>query len=385
MTKFSAVHPGGKRILLNVAGKDASKQFKQFHSPAVALNLLPKYYVGDVTSIVSDAVAKQPSTSGSAVKKNEWWTGDNEVFGDLAPFCEPAYCQDNYTPCELKLRLGFDTSGDETTSHISVSRFSADYKESHRVLRSFMRNWVAENILPFMEEWEEKAQKNTEYLPKSLHQAAGKAGIVRVLPGPISWGPKNKVATIPGVPALPAGIPEGSFDFFHESIVWDELANCGNYGILSGITIGAAFGLSALIKYGSEDMLRRVVPEVLRGDEQIALCITEPHAGSDVQGILTTAKLSDDGQSYSVNGEKKWITNGAYAKYFTSAVRTGGAGGAGISIMLLERGPGLTTRQVYTQTSPLAGTAYVMLEDHKVPATNLIGGLNQGFKALMLK
>lgn len=71
------------------------------------------------------------------------------------------------------------------------------------------------------------------------------------------------------------------------------------------------------------------------------------------------------------------------AKYFLAAVRTGGPGAAGISMLLLERGPGLTTRPVYTQTGPLAGTAYVILEDHKVPVGNLIGKLNEGFKTIM--
>ncbi|KAI9019681.1 putative acyl-CoA dehydrogenase [Hyaloraphidium curvatum] len=372
VSKFAAEHPGGKKILLNVAGKDASKQFATFHSPAVELQWLPKLYVGDLVSALP-----APAAGGAVAekKKNQWLTGDNEVFGDLAPFCEPAWYQDNYTPY---------------------------YTESHRKLRAFMRSWVQEHILPQAEEWEERAARHGEYLPKSVHQAAGRAGILRAIAGPASWGKGNSVGKIPGVPGLPAGIPKGEFDMFHgrsskgptsrriscrcrpEQIVWDELLNSGNQGLISGITIGAAFAVSAVAKYGRDELVRKVVPEVMRGDEQIALMITEPHAGSDVQGIQTTAKLSDDGKHFIVNGEKKWITNGNYATYFATAVRTGGAGGAGISILLLKRGPGLTTRHVHTASSVLAGTAYVSLEDHVVPVGNVVGELNGGFKALML-
>ena len=70
--------------------------------------------------------------------------------------------------------------------------------------------------MPFADDWEEKATKDTVYAPTSYHQAAGRAGILRVLPGPISWAKGNKIGSIPGVPALPMGLKEGEFDFFHE-------------------------------------------------------------------------------------------------------------------------------------------------------------------------
>jgi hypothetical protein len=79
-----------------------------------------------------------------------------------------------------------------------------------------MRNFIETEVMPYAEDWEEKAAKNTEYMPKSFHQAAGKAGILRAIAGPSSWGKDNIVKDIPGVPALPAGIKEGEFDFFHE-------------------------------------------------------------------------------------------------------------------------------------------------------------------------
>lgn len=366
---------------------------------AVENSWLPKLYVADVSSALG-TIKSTAASSAPVAPQNPWFTGDNEVFGDLAPFCEPAWCQDNYSPY---------------------------FRESHRKLQKFMRNWVESNILPFADEWEEAGEKRLEYLPRSYIQALGSAGILRALPGPSSW--TKEVSAIPGVPALPAGIPEDEFDMFHLQIVWDEIMRCGYPGIIAGGTTGVAVGLPVLINFASQEIKEKVIPAALRGDVSMALAVTEPHAGSDIQGLLTTAKLSDDSKYFVVNGEKKWITNvsrakrvnltltsyltpsiclsqGAYATYFIAAVRTGGAGGAGISTLLLERGPGLRTRHVYTQTSVLAGTSYVMvslllcllfsslgrfclsetslqLEDLKVPVGNLLGQLNGGFKTIM--
>ena len=78
----------------------------------------------------------------------------------------------------------------------------------------------------------------------------------------------------------------------------------GFAGVVGGLATGVAYGLPPLILYGATELRNRVVGEVLRGDQQMALAITEPHAGSDVQGIQSTGRLSDDGKHFIVNGEK---------------------------------------------------------------------------------
>lgn len=113
----------------------------------------------------------------------------------------------------------------------------------------------------------------------------------------------------------------------------------------------------------------------------ICLAITEPYAGSDVANLQTTAKLSADGKHYVLNGEKKWITNGVFADFFTVAVRTGGKGAAGLSLLLVERTmPGVTTRQMHCQGVWSSGTTYITFEDVKVPVENRIGNEGEGFK-----
>jgi len=140
-------------------------------------------------------------------------------------------------------------------------------------------------------------------------------------------------------------------------------------------------GLPPILKFGPEELRRRIGPECLAGIKNICLAITEPYAGSDVANIKTEAKITDDGKYYIVNGEKKWITNGVFADYFTVAVRTGGPGMGGISLLLIERDmPGVKTRQMLCSGVWASGTSYITFEDVKVPKSNLIGKENGGFK-----
>merc|ERR1712100_833529 len=111
---------------------------------------------------------------------------------------------------------------------------------------------------------------------------------------------------------------------------------------------------------------------------------TEPYAGSDVAGLRTSAVKTPDGKHYIVNGEKKWITNGVFADFFTVAVRTGGDGMGGVSLLLIEKTmPGVTTKRMKCSGVWPSGTTYITFEDVKVPAENLIGKENQGFKYIM--
>lgn len=121
----------------------------------------------------------------------------------------------------------------------------------------------------------------------------------------------------------------------------------------------------------------------MAGTKNICLAITEPSGGSDVAGLQTEAK--DMGDHYLVNGEKKWITNGTFADFFTVAVRTSPEPGFNsISFLLLERGmPGIKTTQMKCSGVWPSGTAYITFEDVKVPKANLIGKENKGFKYIM--
>lgn len=133
-------------------------------------------------------------------------------------------------------------------------------------------------------------------------------------------------------------------------------------------------------------MKRRVAPDVLLGKKFISLAVSEPNAGSDVAGIATVARYAcspldwfyrEEGNHFVVNGNKKWITNGTYADYHVTAVRTGSSGE--LSFLLVESGtPGFKVRKIAIRDSDISGTAYLDFDNCHIPKENLIGKKNQG-------
>jgi alkylation response protein AidB-like acyl-CoA dehydrogenase len=100
------------------------------------------------------------------------------------------------------------------------------------------------------------------------------------------------------------------FDYFHELVITQEIVRCGARGYGDGLLGGKVIGLPPVINFGLEALKAKVVPEVLSGKKFICLAISEAFAGSDVMGMQTHARKSDDGKYWILNGTKKWITNG---------------------------------------------------------------------------
>ena len=216
-------------------------------------------------------------------------------------------------------------------------------------------------IAPFIHEWDEAGD-----FPKELHEKAYNAGIYGA-----AW-PKE----YGGTP------PEGGFDAFHDLILIDELARCAAGGVLWSCFFCFGIALPPVLKVGSEYLRNRVARDVITGKKIMCLAVTEPFGGSDVASLQTTAVR--DGDFYVVNGAKKFITGGMKADYFTTAVRTGGPGMKGISLLLIEKSmPGITVRRMKTQGWWSSNTAYVVFEDVRVPIANLIGEENRGFYSIM--
>jgi len=229
-----------------------------------------------------------------------------------------------------------------------------------------MRAFVDEHLLPNVDEWEERCtQRGEEVDFKRLTQLAAKAGVLA-----------------PMYPASMGGTPpaDGKFDAFHDLIWIDELSRTGASGLIACLTI-FTMALPPVILYGSADIKERVVGPVLRGEKCIALCITEPTAGSDMAGLKTTAIKTPDGKHYVLNGQKKWITQSVGADYFSVACRTGGPGPGGVSVLLVERTlPGVAVKRMKLQGNWVAGTGYVTFEDVLVPVGNLLGKEGEGFR-----
>lgn len=139
------------------------------------------------------------------------------------------------------------------------------------------------------------------------------------------------------------------------------------------------------IKYGGPELQQRVLPDLLRGQKRCCIAITEPEAGSDVANITTTASKTPDKKYYVINGTKKWITNGIWSDYATMAVRTGGEGPAGLSVVLvpLKGHPGVSMRRMTVGGHKTGGTTFIELDDVKVPTANVIGREGEGMRIIM--
>lgn len=233
------------------------------------------------------------------------------------------------------------------------------YDDTHEALCASVRRFVAREILPHVDAWEQAGE-----LPRDLHRKAAAAGILGL-----------------GYPEAYGGTREG-VDVFHSLVQAEELCRPGAGGIVASL-MTHGIGLPPILALGSEAMKQRIAPAVLAGEAIIALAITEPSGGSDVANLKTRAVRRGD--RYIVNGSKMFITSGMRADYCTVAVRTGDEGMGGISLLLIENGmPGFTRARLDKMGWHASDTAVLYFDDVEVPAENLIGSENGGFMGIML-
>jgi len=241
----------------------------------------------------------------------------------------------------------------------STKPSSPFYNESHRQWRDSLRRWLAKEVAPYVEEWEE-----AEEFPESLYKKASEFGLSRL-----------------NYPEQYGGLDSG-FDHFHAIVTCEETAQIGAGGIFASLLVHG-IGLPPILALGSEELKQHIAPPVLAGDKHICLGITEPDAGSDVANIRTRA--TREGDEFVVHGSKMFITGGMRADYMTTAVRTGGPGMGGISLLLIELDrPGVSRTKLKKMGWWASDTAAVYLDEVRVPVANLIGAENQGFLGIVL-
>ncbi|MFE7228390.1 acyl-CoA dehydrogenase family protein [Nocardioides sp. NPDC057577] len=209
-------------------------------------------------------------------------------------------------------------------------------------------------VFPDLQVWEDNQE-----IPRDLHKAAAKQGLLGI-----------------GFPEEAGGEGGGLADTV--AVTEGLMSEGASSGLLAGLfTHGIA--LPHIARHGSDDLIDRYVRPTLAGEKIGSLAITEPDGGSDVAHLRTTA--TRDGDELVVNGAKTFITSGCRADFVTTAVRTGGKGAGGISLLVIDKDtPGFTvTRKLEKMGWKCSDTAELAFEDVRVPAANLVGDENAGF------
>ena len=230
------------------------------------------------------------------------------------------------------------------------------YTAEHEAFREVMRRFVAREIEPYAHQWDEAGE-----FPRSLYAKAADVGLLGL-----------------GFPEEYGGIPA---DQFMKIVASQELARAGAGGVAASL-MSHTIGSPPIARAAQPQVKARVLPQVLSGQKISALAITEPGGGSDVANLRTKARRNGD--HYIVAGEKTFITSGVRADYLTVAVRTGGEGVGGVSLLLIEGNtPGLSRTKLKKMGWWASDTATLHFDDCRVPAENLIGEEGQGFKLIM--
>jgi citronellyl-CoA dehydrogenase len=232
------------------------------------------------------------------------------------------------------------------------------FGEEHEIFRKTLRDFVAREMTPFVDEWEEKKE-----FPASLFKRCGELGFLGA--------------------HYPADVGGADGDWWYAAVWAEELVRSHCAGVNMALTVQSDMATPIINEIGTRQQKDEFLVPALRGDKIAALGVSEPNCGSDVAAIRSTARRVGD--EFVINGSKCWITNGTRAHFITLAVRTGGEGYGGISLVLFPTdAKGFrVTRKIDKMGNHASDTAELSFEDCRIPARNLLGEENQGFYYIM--
>jgi alkylation response protein AidB-like acyl-CoA dehydrogenase len=230
------------------------------------------------------------------------------------------------------------------------------FTEDHQLFRDSVRRFFERELTPHLERWEA-----AEIVDRGFWNKCGEAGLL-----------------CPTVPEEYGGL---GLDFGYNAVIDEELAYAGS---TAGITLHSDIVADYIVAYGTEEQKRHWLPRMVSGETPTAIAMTEPGAGSDLQGVRTSAVK--DGLDYVINGSKTYITNGQHAELTIVVAKTDpGQGAKGTSLILVEaeregyaRGRNLDKIGLHSQD-----TSELFFNDVRVPQTNLLGAEGMGFAYLM--
>ena len=229
-----------------------------------------------------------------------------------------------------------------------------DFTEEHRMIAETTREFVDSEIRPNLEALENHAWE----IARELLKKCGDLGL------------------------LGSTIPEEygglGLDQTTSVVIAELMGRAGGFGSTFGAD--SSIGLLPLLYFGSEELKKTWIPKIVSGELVSAYCLTEAGSGSDAQAAKTTARLTEDGQQYVLNGEKMFITNGSFADVFIVFAKVDGEKDK-FSAFLVERSencrPGSEEHKMGIRSS---STTPIILSDAKIPVGNLIGNIGDGAK-----
>lgn len=232
-----------------------------------------------------------------------------------------------------------------------------EWTEEQELLRRSVSEFVQREVTPHVLDWERAGE-----VPREIFRQLGELGLLGVRLSPDYGG--------------------GGQDFWFTTVLLQELMRCGSIGVPVTIMAHAEFATMLIDRWGSPALRKKYVCAATEGRMIGALGVSEPDAGSDVASLRTRAVR--DGDDYVINGSKLYITNGTIADYITTAVRTGGPGHRGISVIVVPGdSKGLKRRRIQKLGTHSSDTAELFFEDCRVSAKNLVGTENDGFRLIM--
>ena len=234
------------------------------------------------------------------------------------------------------------------------------FKEEHRIFRQMVARFVEQEIEPYAEEWNEAALS-----PKEIWLKMGEMGL-------LGTAYEEKY-----------GGSEG--DLMYSIILAEELTRSSCSGISLSVCAHKDMASNYILN-GSEELRMKYIPGCITGEIICSIAVTEPCGGSDVSAIQTSAVK--DGDDYIINGQKTFISNATNAGVFVVAVKTDtkvSPGHRGISLLVVDRNtPGFTVGSRFKKMGTVASdVCELFFEDCRVPAGNLLGEENKGFKIIM--
>jgi alkylation response protein AidB-like acyl-CoA dehydrogenase len=234
------------------------------------------------------------------------------------------------------------------------------FNDEHDALRDSIRRFVAKELTPFADEWEETT------FPDSVIHRMGELGFLG-LDKPVEYGGQGG-------------------DYYSNLILAEELAATGSGGMAMGIGVHTDMAMPPILAFGTEEQKQEWLVPAIAGKKILSLGITEPDAGSDVAGIKTRARYDSATDEYVINGSKTFITNGHRADVIVLVTKTGDSGGYDdVTLFLVPMNlPGVIRESRLEKLGMHASdTALLAFQDVRVPSSAVLGQVGKGFYHIM--